>query len=114
MDEPTTEISISLTEVKELRDELNQLLDAAFFSYFDSYPMMLTVDHHPGVTHPQGTRSDIEELLDLVATASPVLRMPEDRPALWSHMLGRYSAAQLAVISEYRRKQGLPAILPPS
>jgi hypothetical protein len=55
--------------------------------------------------------SDIDEILRLTAEASGVLRMPEDNPPLWEirfDFMKRERPEELAVITKYRRKFGLP------
>jgi len=99
---------LSFDEVKDLRDALNDLLDTVFYKPFGVEAMMLTAQHHPNVTHPPGSKPDIERLLDLIVDASDVLRMPEKVPESWQYYRVNLTSHQLERLNEYRRKFGLP------
>jgi len=99
---------VSLSELGDLLDSVNRLLDALSFG---RKHMMLPVAYSPGVQHPDGFTRDIDELLDSVARNSIILNQPEESPRLWQTHLDfvlRERPDELAWITKYRRKFGLP------
>ena len=76
------------SDLKELRDQLNDLLDALSFNV---HHMMLPVQYSEDVIHPKGTdrRPDIERILDSIAEKSPILNMPEQHPHRWRYQQKR-------------------------
>ena len=96
-------------EIRELRDQLNLLLDALSFN---TQHMMLPIQYDPHVQHPRGidARPDIEVLLDSVAERSPMLRMPEREPRSWSYTRNDLSDGDVLLFNKYRRKFGLPEV----
>jgi len=96
-------------ELKSLRDQLNQLLDALSFN---TYYMMLPLQYSPDVSHPGGTgrRPDIERVLDSVARESLLLNLPERNPVAWSSRKQKMPANDLEILNSYRVKFGLPRV----
>ena len=103
------EIRVFHGDLQQLRDQLNDLLDALSFNVEN---MMLPVQYSPDVIHPEGSdkRPDIELVLDSIAKSSPTLNMPEDHPARWSRRRKQLTSEEMKVINQYREKFGLRAI----
>ena len=100
--------TILLSDLKSLLDSVNQLFDALLFNMKHQ---MLPIMYAPGVRHPEGFTSDIDEILDAVALRSVILNQPETNPQLWAIHLkfaGTEAPEQLAWITKYRRTFGLP------
>ncbi len=55
-------------------------------------------------------KSDIEELLDLVAKNSYLLNMPEKEPAVWDLKKEELSTDELMIFNKYRQKFNLPEL----
>ena len=92
----------SISELRELRDALNSLLDALAFNVEYS---MLPIPYNPGVLPRQTT--DIESSLDGIAKNSFFLNMPERYPERWKYRRPSLNGDKLRLFNEYRRKFGL-------
>lgn len=103
------EMRVSLSDLRVLRDALNQLFEVLCFGY---QRHVLPIEYNPEVWHPPGVdaRSDIERLLDNVARDSPLLNMPENEPDRWPYFREGLPTDVLQVLNEYRRKFGLPEV----
>lgn len=97
---------VDFREIIHLKDILNNQLDVLSFN---TEHMMLPVEYDPGVQHPRGVihKTDIEDLLDSVAHNSYLLRMPEEKPEMWTIQRTRLSEMQINQVNHYRRKFGL-------
>jgi phage pi2 protein 07 len=94
------------SELKELRDQLNELLDALSFNVDQ---MMLPAQYSEDVIHPKGidARPDIERILDCIAEKSYLLNMPEQHPNRWCFRQKQLVEDDLKVLNHYRIKLGL-------
>ncbi len=101
--------SISLQDLKLIRDTLNDLMQVLGLGI---QFMFLPLDYDPTVKHPIDTdpRPDIVRILDDIALKSHILRMPEKEPQFWKHLKKTLSEQVINEISEYRQKFGLPKI----
>lgn len=97
----------NISELRELRDALNTLLDALSFNVGH---MMLPIPYDPNVSHPVGSnhKTDIEEILDCIARDSHMLNLPEKKPERWSYRRARLNEDKLKILNQYRRKFNLP------
>lgn len=95
----------SISELKELRDALNSLLDALAFNVEYN---MLPIPYNAAVLPRQKT--DIEEILDSIAKNSFWLNMPEQYPERWRYRRMRLEGDKQRVFNHYRRKFNLPEI----
>ena len=97
----------NISELKELRDALNSLLDALSFNVEH---MMLPIPYDPNVSHPAGSnhKTDIEEILDRIARDSYILNMPEKNPERWRYRRASLNGDKLKILNQYRRKFNLP------
>ena len=95
-------------EIKSLRDELGRLFNALAFN---TYYIMWPDQYDPNLQHPKGvdSRSDIEEILDLLAEKSILLNLPETSPQLWAVRKEIFSEKDLKDINRYREKFDLPS-----
>jgi hypothetical protein len=92
-----------ISEIKELRNALNSLLDALAFNVeFSKLPIP-----YDSRVRPQ-RRTDIEEILDNIARDSAFLNMPEQRPDRWIYRRLRLNTEKLDTLNQYRRKFELP------
>lgn len=100
----TTKVFYS--DLKKLRDQLNDLLDALSFNVEH---MMLPIQYLADVIHPKHSdpRSDIERILDNIAEKSVVLTMPEKQPQGWKIRKSRLKKEDLEIINHYRIKLGI-------
>ncbi len=103
------EMRVSLSDLRVLRDALNQLFEVLCFGH---ERRVLPIEYHPEVVRPPGVdaRSDIEKLLDNIARDSPLLNMPENEPDRWSYFRQGLSGDVLQVLNEYRKKSGKPEV----
>jgi hypothetical protein len=87
--------------------KLNSLFDIVTFG---QRCRKLPLPYDPEVTHPKGidSRPDIERILDGLANASPVLRMPEENPISWKAGCSAWPESKLQLFNSYRRRFGLP------
>jgi hypothetical protein len=89
----------NLSELRELRDALNSLLDALAFNV--EYAMLpLPYDDR---VRPR-TKPDIEEILDNLAKNSHYLNLPEQYPERWKYRRPHLSKEDLDALNHYRRK----------
>jgi hypothetical protein len=97
----------NISELRELRDALNTLLDALSFNVGH---MMLPIPYHPNVSHPVGSnhKTDIEEILDCIARDSHMLNMSEKKPERWRYRRAHLIEDKLKILNQYRRKFNLP------
>jgi hypothetical protein len=97
----------TISELKELRDALNTLLDALSFNVGH---MMLPIPYDPNVLHPVGSNheTDIEEILDCIARDSHWLNMPEKNPERWRYRRANLNEDKLKILNQYRLKFNLP------
>ncbi|MDQ3584765.1 MAG: hypothetical protein M3407_03230 [Acidobacteriota bacterium] len=97
----------NISELKELRDALNSLLDALSFNVEH---MMLPIPYDPRVIHPveSNHKTDIEKILDRIAKDSHILNMPEKNPERWRYRRSNLSEDKLKILNQYRRKFNLP------
>lgn len=95
--------------LKTIRDDLNDLLDALSFNVEH---LMLPIQYHPEVQHPPGydSRPDIEIILDNIAKNSPLLNLPENNPQAWKYRRDMLPETDLELLNEYRRKLDLPEV----
>jgi hypothetical protein len=102
----TEEPLVRFGDLMELRDHLVAILEAIAFNVDH---MMHPMQYSSRVQHPAGvdSRSDIEELLDLIAEHSPALHLPEEQPEVWNAQREVYPERELRAFNEYRRKFGL-------
>jgi len=100
----TTKVFYS--DLKKLRDQLNDLLDAISFNVDH---MMLPVHYSADVIHPKhsDSRPDIERILDSIAEKSELLTMPEKQPQGWKIHKKRLKKEDLDIINHYRTKFGI-------
>ncbi|MCG2767317.1 MAG: hypothetical protein L6435_02890 [Anaerolineae bacterium] len=99
---------VTFSEIKQLADALNCLLRTLFFG---SDVLMLPVCYDPSVQHPEGTKTDIEQILDDFAKRHPMLTLPDDQPYEWEQSLRkRFTGSQISKLNFYRRKFGLPEV----
>lgn len=98
---------LSLPALTNLRDTLNRLFEILCFGCRRS---VLHIAYDPKIQHPRDMdpRSDVEVILDKIARNSPMLRMPEEHPEVWSDFRKNLSKDDLQALNEYRRKFGLP------
>lgn len=96
----TAATRVEFAELRSLRDELNDLLQALAF---DTEYLLLPLDYEPG-------KSDIEEFLDLIARDSYILNMPERHPDRWQFTRPRHTPQELTLLNQYRRKFALPDV----
>jgi len=103
------EVRVFYGDLQQLRDQLNDLLDALSFNVEH---MMLPIQYSPDVIHPKGSdkRPDIERILDSIAKSSPMLNMPEDHPARWPYRRKQLTSEEMKIINQYREKFGLRTI----
>jgi hypothetical protein len=96
-------------ELKQLRDQLNDLLDALSFNVEH---MMLPVHYSKDVIHPKGvdSRPDIEKILDIIAFTSVILNLPEKHPRQWQYELKRLNQDDISLINAYRKKFNMPPV----
>jgi len=95
----------NITELKELRDALNSLLNALAFNVEYS---MLPIPYDARVI-PQ-RKTDIEQILDCIARDSFYLNMPEQRAERWKYRRPHLNEDKLKAINHYRRKFDLPEV----
>jgi len=107
--EQREEMRVSLSDLKVVRDALNQLFELLCFGH---QRVVLPIEYYPEVENPPGVdaRSDIEEFLDNIARDSPLLNMPENEPQHWPYDRRSLSKDDLQRLNEYRRKFGLPEV----
>lgn len=100
---------LSFTELKQLRDALNTLLDALAF---DTEYMMLPVQYNSRVHQSSRFRdtTDIEEILDSIAQNSDLLNMPEKHPRSWKHRSNNLSLEDKVLLNQFREKFGLAKV----
>ena len=98
---------VKFGELKNLRDHLVELFDALTFNVDH---LMYPIEYSARVQPRQAVdpRSDIEELLGLIADNSPALRLPEKHPDRWIAQRATYLERELLAFNEYRQKFGLP------
>lgn len=103
------ETRVLYSELKELRDQLNELLDALSFNV---HYMMLPIQYSPDINHPEGSdpRPDIERILDAIAKSSILLNMPEEHPDRWQYRRKHLKEDDIQVINTYRQNFGLEQI----
>lgn len=99
-------VSIELSEIKALCDEITKLFSALCFNRAYS---MLPIQYIEDAQDPSDSerRPDIENLLDCVAQSSHVLHMPERQPEYWFHYREQLSPAAIKILNRYRSKFGL-------
>jgi hypothetical protein len=95
----------NLSELKELRDALNSLLDALAFNVEYS---MLPIPYDSRVLPKRKT--DIEMILDSIAKESKYLNMSERFPERWRYRRRSLAPEKLTALNEYRRKFGMPEV----
>lgn len=100
---------VRFEELKELRDHLVSLFDALSFNVDH---LMYPIQYSSRVQQGQGfdQRTDIEELLDLIAENSFALRVPENNPDEWEIQKEFYTERELDAFNEYRSKFGLSSV----
>jgi hypothetical protein len=98
--------TVVFSDIKTLAGDLESVLNAISFNVEH---LMLPLQYHPKVQHPQGvdSRPDIEILLDSVAERSSLLRMPEQDPIGWKYERERITREHLQMVNKYRGKFGL-------
>jgi hypothetical protein len=89
----------SISQLRDLRDALNSLLDSLAFNVEYS---MLPIPYDSRVL-PQH-KTDIEEILDGIAKNSFFLNMPERHPEKWKYRRPNLSGDRLKSFNYYRRK----------
>ncbi len=99
----------NISELKELRDALNALLDALAFNVEFG---MLPIPYDCRVIHPKGSnyKTDIEEILDGFAKNSFFLNMPERHPERWKYRRPHLDDDKVRILNHYRRKFNLPEV----
>jgi hypothetical protein len=107
--EKLADLRLDFTEMKELRDALNSLLDALSFNVENR---LLPIPYDPDVLPSAvgDSRPDIEKLLDCLAKESYLLNMPERYPERWQNRRVRFSQDKIGQINHYRRKFNLPEV----
>jgi len=107
---PTTEDierrKILFSELKKYLNTLTSFFDLLCFGHQRA---LLPLDYHPDVINPIGvdSRSDIEQLLDLIAKNSDLLNLPEQNPNMWDIERKNISQEGLNILNTYRIKFGL-------
>jgi hypothetical protein len=98
---------VNFGELKTLRDHLVELFDVFTFN----------VDHllEPSQYSPRleigiggKMKSDIQELLELIASNSPGLKMPETDPKSWKILRSILHERELRAFNQFRNTFGLP------
>lgn len=95
----------SISQLRDLRDALNSLLNSLAFNVEYS---MLPIPYDSRVI-PQ-RKTDIEEILDGIAKNSSFLNMPERYPERWKYRRPNLDGDRLRMFNEYRRKFDLPEV----
>jgi AbiU2 len=95
----------SISQLRDLRDALNSLLNSLAFSVEYS---MLPIPYDSRVLPQQKT--DIEEILDGIAKNSFFLNMPERYPDRWKYRRPNLAGDRLKGFNYYRRKFNLPEV----
>ncbi len=98
---------MTLGELKEIRDGINKLYDALSFGGLRG---KLFSQYDPIMTRPDGDKSDIEELLDLIAKNSIRLNAPEDQPEFWPYIREGMTENEITLLNHYRSRFGLPSV----
>ncbi len=100
---------LNFSELKQLRNALNTLLDALAF---DTEYMMLPIQYNSKVHQSSRFRdtTDIEEILDSIARNSDLLNLPERHPRSWKHRSNNLSPQDKVLLNQYRAKFGLAEI----
>jgi len=107
--EPKQADILTFGELKTIRDSLNLLFAGLAFG---TEHLFLPVQYLPNVQHSQGVdaRPDIEQLLDLIADHSHLVRLPETHPEQWVYRQATLSERDLRLLNAYRAKFGLHAV----
>ncbi|TDO70041.1 hypothetical protein DFR79_1563 [Halanaerobium saccharolyticum] len=93
---------LKISELKELRDALNDLLDTISFG---KTHLMLPVEYDTNWSN--SSKPDIEKILDRVAASSIKFNMPENNPERWRRLKKKLDPERLEIINKYRKKLGL-------
>jgi hypothetical protein len=96
----------SISQLRDLRDALNTLLDSLAFNVEYS---MLPIPYDSRVLRHH-EKTDIEEILDGIAKNSFFLNMPERYPERWKYRRPSLSGNKLKSFNHYRRKFDLPEV----
>jgi hypothetical protein len=94
-------------ELKTMRDQLVELIQAFTFNV-DHVMEPLLYSARVQAGRGRSAKSDIEELLDLIAGNSPGLHLPEREPDRWKAQRSIYVDRELRVFNQYRQTFGLP------
>jgi AbiU2 len=96
----------SISQLRDLRDALNSLLNSLAFNV--EYSMLPIHYDSRALRHHEKT--DIEEILDGIARNSFFLNMPERHPGRWTYRRPNLSGDKLKSFNRYRRKFDLPEV----
>jgi len=94
----------NISDLKELRDALNRLLDALAFNV--EYGMLPI--HYNRHSLRKNEKTDIEEILDGIAKNSHYSNLPENNPERWKYRRPHLNVEDLEALNYYRRKFNLP------
>jgi hypothetical protein len=100
-------LALPVADLHTMNDGLCELITALSLDVGRSYHY---IEYSPLVQHPShlDERTDIEKLLDLVASSSSVVRCPEEQPGFWPHLRAELADSELGAINRIRTRLGLP------
>jgi hypothetical protein len=95
------QIQITHEELRALVDEGAEIVKKLCI---EGGVTLLPLEYDPDVRHPKGhdSRPDIVKILDLIATDSHVLKMPEDQPYIWRVHCQNWTDAQKETFNYWR------------
>jgi len=96
---------LPFSNLKEYGNAIGNLFKLLCFNH---KRMLTLLDYYPNVKHPSGTdsRSDIEELIDLVIENSPFVNMPENQPDYWPINKKGLTKEEIKQMNDYRKRVG--------
>lgn len=97
---------VNTQEIRSWLDETKAYFQK--MSFLDYYPFhFMNYD----IERKQSDGSlDVDQILDLIAMNSHIVKMPESSPRLWGIRRARLSIQQIGEVNRIRRKMGLPDV----